>query len=88
MRASGNLRGKAQRGGWPGSRYIPTKGWSEIDVEGKPFYAPEAIAAFTQTLKVNLRDDIPVTEIDADINDPAFANTTAQALLDMLKVKK
>jgi uncharacterized protein (UPF0261 family) len=64
--------------------YIPARGVSEIDVAGKPFYAPETLQAFTRSLKANLRKDIPVIEMDTDINDPAFAEATAQALLDML----
>jgi len=64
--------------------YIPTRGWSELDIEGKPFYSPEAIAAFTRTLKANIRADIPVIEVDMDINDPQFAALTAQALLTMM----
>ena len=64
--------------------YIPTRGVSEIDVAGKPFYAPETLQKFTECLKANLRKDIPVIEMDTDINDPAFAEATAQALLDML----
>lgn len=65
--------------------YIPMRGWSELDVEGKPFYSPDAIAAFTRALKAKLRPDIPVIEVDTDINDPRFAEQTANALLDMLK---
>jgi len=68
----------------PVAVYIPTRGVSEIDIEGKPFYAPETLQAFTQRLKANLRKDIPVIEMDTDINDPAFAEATAKALLDML----
>jgi uncharacterized protein (UPF0261 family) len=65
--------------------YIPTEGVSEIDVKGKPFYSPEAMQAFTAHLKAHLRPDIPVIEMQTDINDPAFAEVTAQALLDMVK---
>jgi uncharacterized protein (UPF0261 family) len=64
--------------------YIPVRGWSELDIVGKPFYSPEAIAAFTRTLKAHLRPDIPVIELDTDINDPQFAALTAQTLLTML----
>jgi uncharacterized protein (UPF0261 family) len=65
--------------------YIPTEGVSEIDVQGKPFYSPEAMQAFTTHLKAHLRPDIPVIEMATDINDPAFAEVTAHALLDMVK---
>ncbi len=68
----------------PVAIYIPTRGVSEIDVAGKPFHAPETLQAFTQRLKANLRDGIPVVELDMDINDPAFAGAAAKALLNMV----
>jgi len=61
------------------------RGWSELDVEGQPFHAPEAITAFVGTLKARLRPEIPVVEVDTDINDPQFAALTAQALLTMIQ---
>lgn len=64
--------------------YIPLRGVSEIDVEGKPFYSPEAMQAFIDALKANLRADIPIVEVDTDINDPQFAAAAAQALLAMV----
>ena len=70
----------------PVAVYIPLKGVSEIDLEGKPFYSPEAMDSFVSNLKANLRDDIPVVEMETDINDPAFAEATARALLEMLGV--
>lgn len=66
--------------------YVPLGGVSEIDVEGKPFYAPEALHAFTRTLKAGLRPGIPVVEFDTDINDPAFAEAATRALLEMLEM--
>lgn len=65
--------------------YIPQNGVSEIDVEGQPFHSPAAMTAFTTALKSNLRDDIPIIEMATHINDPAFSEKTAQALLDLLK---
>ncbi len=65
--------------------YIPLRGWSEIDVAGKPFYLPDAIAAFTTALKSNLRPDIAVHELDTEINDAGFAEATARALLSLLE---
>jgi uncharacterized protein (UPF0261 family) len=64
---------------------IPLGGFSELDPEGKPFHWPEATNAFVMALKANLRSDIPVTEVDTHINDPAFSGMVTQALLDMLK---
>ena len=68
----------------PVTVYIPTKGVSEIDIPGKPFHWPEALAGFTEALKADLRPEIPVVEMDTDINDPVFAEQTTRALLDML----
>lgn len=65
--------------------FIPLGGVSEIDVAGKPFHSPEALKAFADHLKAGLRSDIPVIEMDTDINDPAFAEATARALLDALQ---
>lgn len=64
---------------------IPLKGVSQIDLEGKIFYWPEALQAFIDNLKAGLRADIPVIEIDTDINDPAFSGKVAETLLAMLK---
>jgi uncharacterized protein (UPF0261 family) len=64
---------------------IPLRGFSQLDLEGKSFYCPEATRAFIDALKANLRQDIPVIEINADINDPAFSGKTAETLLEMLK---
>jgi uncharacterized protein (UPF0261 family) len=65
--------------------YIPWGGWSEIDLPDKPFYWPEAMQAFVAALKANLRPDIPVVEMPQDINDPAFATATVEALLKMIR---
>ncbi|MBA3867796.1 MAG: Tm-1-like ATP-binding domain-containing protein [Anaerolineae bacterium] len=64
--------------------YVPMRGVSELDVEGKPFYDPAALPAFVNALKSKLRPDIPVGELDMDINDPLFAEATTNALLQMI----
>jgi uncharacterized protein (UPF0261 family) len=69
----------------PAAVYIPWGGWSEIDLPDKPFYWPEAMQAFVTALKAKLRPDIPVVEMQQDINDPAFATATVDALLKMVR---
>ena len=64
---------------------IPLKGVSMIDLEGKAFYLPKANAALFEALKKNLRKDIPVIEMDCDVNNPAFATQCAQTLLASMK---
>jgi uncharacterized protein (UPF0261 family) len=65
---------------------IPLKGYSQLDLEGQPFYWPEANQAFIEALKRDLRQDIPVTELDYDINAPEFSSQVAETLLAMLDI--
>jgi uncharacterized protein (UPF0261 family) len=63
---------------------VPLKGVSMIGSPGGAFWWPEADAAFAVALKSGLRPDIPVIEMDCNINDPAFAERCAQCLLERL----
>jgi len=69
----------------PVSVLIPLRGWSMIDAPGGPFWWPEADRAFADALKARIRPDIPVFEIDANVNDPEFARRCAIALLGSMK---
>ena len=64
---------------------LPLRGVSMIDLEGKPFHLPEANAALFESLKKLLRGDIPVIEMDCDINNPAFAARCAETLLASMR---
>lgn len=64
---------------------IPLQGYSQLDLKGQPFYWPEANQAFITALRANLREDIPVIEMDYDINAPEFSGQVAETLLSMLK---
>jgi uncharacterized protein (UPF0261 family) len=58
-----------------------------IDLEGKPFYLREATQALFETLRNNLRKDIPIIEMDCEINAPAFAIRCAETLLASMKAR-
>ena len=60
---------------------LPLQGVSMIDSPGGPFWWPEADRALYDALKANLRSDIPVIEMDCNINEPAFAKRCAEVLL-------
>ena len=64
--------------------FIPIKGFCQYSIKGGPIYNPEADKAYLETLKENLRPDIPVFIRKTDINDPYFATEMAEYLLDML----
>ena len=63
---------------------LPLRAISVISAPGQPFHDPAADAALFSAIKTHLRQDIPVLEIDAAINDPAFAEACAHALLAQL----
>jgi uncharacterized protein (UPF0261 family) len=68
--------------------FIPRKGVSMIDVEGKSFYDPQADAALFENLKAHLNTRIEVAEVDADINDPAFAVQMADRLDQHIRARQ
>lgn len=69
----------------PVAVYLPLQGVSMTASPGGAFHWPEADAALFESLKSNLRDDIPVYEFDTTINDPAFADAMASGLMDMIE---
>jgi uncharacterized protein (UPF0261 family) len=69
----------------PVSVLLPLKGISMVDSPGGPFWWPEADQALYEALKKNLRKNIPVIEMDCNINDPAFATRCAETLLASMK---
>ena len=64
---------------------LPKRGISIISAPGQPFHDPAADATLFDAIKRHLRKDIPVIELDASINDPAFAEACAQTLLAHLR---
>ena len=63
---------------------IPCRAISVISAAGKPFHDPAADTALFSAVKAGLRPDIPVVELDVEINDPAFARACAETLLRSL----
>ena len=64
---------------------LPLKGLSMIDAPGGPFWSPEADGALFAALRQNLRGDIPVEELDCNINDEAFAHRATECLLERVR---
>lgn len=78
------LAGKINTYTAPVSVLLPVGGISVISAPGQPFHDPAADTALFNALKHHLRDDIPVVESPAAINDPAFAQLCADTLLGHL----
>jgi len=64
---------------------MPLRGVSAIDSAGLPFSWPEADRSYLDALKANLDPRIRVAEVDAHINDEAFARNAANCLLELLE---
>lgn len=60
---------------------FPRKAISVISAPGQPFHDAEADTALFTAWKEALRPDIPVIELDCEINDAAFAEACVRALL-------
>ena len=69
----------------PTTVIIPTQGVSAIDKTGQPFDSPEARTAWIENLKAHIGDNVTVIEMDAHINDDAFATKLAETLLENIR---
>ena len=67
---------------------LPLRGGSVIGAPGGPFHDAIADVALYAALKTHLRADIQVVELDCAINEAAFAESCAQALMRQLGVGK
>lgn len=75
---------KLNRSTGPVHVYLPERGVSAVDREGEPLFDLEADHAMFEELEACLDDDIPVTWVDAHINDVAFGETAAAGLMDLM----
>ena len=72
----------------PATVLLPLRGISVISAAGQPFHDPAADAALFASLKANLRQDIPVRELDCNINAPEFAAACVEELLKNISVRR
>jgi uncharacterized protein (UPF0261 family) len=79
---------KANAACGPVAFLLPLKGVSILDGDGEMFWDRTADAAFSNALKEHLRADIPIHEIDCNINDPAFSLRAVELIQDLIDLKK
>jgi len=58
---------------------IPLKGWSSVDQPGNPTYDPEEDMIFVEELRRRLRPDIELQTVEANMEDPEFAQAVLEA---------
>jgi uncharacterized protein (UPF0261 family) len=69
----------------PTTLALPLGGVSMLDDEGEDFYDPEADTALFDALREHLDDDVDLIEMDANINDDAFAHAIAEAIDEQMR---
>ncbi len=62
---------------------VPTQGWCSFDRPGGAVYAPEEDRAFTEELRRRVDPQVQVREVEANLEDPAFAEALVQAFLSL-----
>ena len=76
---------KLSRAGGPVVLFVPLRGVSAIAVPGQVFHDAEADAALLQGLDETLSPTVERHDVDADVNDPAFARAMADRLDELIK---
>jgi len=71
---------KLNRARGPVSVFVPLQGGSSYAVSGGVFHDPEADAALVESLRTHLDPSVELVDMDADINNPAFAEAMAHRL--------
>jgi len=64
---------------------LPLKGVSQLDSPGGAFWDPEADGACYEAIKAILKPGISIVELDANINDPVFAEKAVEMLLGLME---
>ncbi|MCG6880620.1 MAG: Tm-1-like ATP-binding domain-containing protein [Deltaproteobacteria bacterium] len=72
---------KLNRAKGPVCVMLPLKGWSSVDYPGNATFDPEEDQLFNEVLREKLNPHIDIIEVDANMEDPAFAEAVAQAAL-------
>lgn len=81
------LAEKANKSSGPVAFFLPLKGLSMLDAPDKEFWWPEANQALFDAIKGNLKSEIPIYELDCNINDDEFADAIANKMLELLSSK-
>lgn len=79
---------KANAAKGPVAFLLPLKGVSILDGDGEPFCDRETDKVMFDAIRANLKEGIPVVEMDNNINDPAFSAKAVKMMLDLIEQGK
>ncbi len=74
---------KANQARGPVAFLLPLDGVSILDGDGEVFCDRQADQALFDAIRNNVNDHVQIFELDANINDPAFADRAVELLLEM-----
>lgn len=75
---------KANAATGPVAFLFPLKGVSMLDADGDRFCDRDADQTFFAAVRENVKDDVRVEEIDANINDPEFSARAVEIMLELI----
>lgn len=75
---------KLNRAVGPTKFLVPLRGWLSIERDGTPFYDQQANKAFVDELRKKLKIEIELREVDANIDDPTFAQAVVDAFEEVM----
>lgn len=76
---------KLDRARGPVKFLVPLRGWSSVDKPGSVLYNPEEDRVFFEELKAHLTTEIPIEEVDCNLEDPEFALALVESFDKMFK---
>lgn len=74
---------KLNKASGPVKLVIPANGWSSVDSPGNPTYDPEEDRVFVEALREKLNPEIQIVEIQANMEDEAFAKVVVASALEI-----
>lgn len=80
------VAGKLNKARGPVRFYIPSKGWSGFDPPGGVLHSPEEDQILVRELRGLLKSEIEVIEVDAHLEEPAFAMALAEGMVQLMKM--
>ncbi|HOJ71049.1 MAG TPA: Tm-1-like ATP-binding domain-containing protein [Syntrophorhabdaceae bacterium] len=82
-KAAMEFKRKLNNASGPVKIVLPMKGWSSVDVPGSATYDPEEDKIFVNELKNGLKKDIDIIEVDANMEEPGFAEAVVRASISI-----
>ncbi len=67
----------------PAMVFIPLKGWSSVDAPGNPTYDPDEDQVFIEALQQQLKSEITLTVVEANMEETAFSRRVVEAAQEL-----